>query len=97
MGNHLIDPMAPEFHGETFEHHWIYGSFEGRIIFYEEMVARNYMLRQPDACFAIKMPEAVALTGYYPTRSCVRYVMETDEYSVLMEDFIMREASPPQP
>jgi hypothetical protein len=43
------------------------------------------------------MPKAVALTGYYPTCSCGRYRKEKDEYTVSMENFIMREASPPEP
>jgi hypothetical protein len=55
------------------------------------------MPNRPDVCFEIKMPKAVALTGYYPTRSCVRYGKEKDEYTVSMEDFVMREASPPEP
>ena len=95
MGNHLIDPSAPEFSGEPFERHWIFGAYEGRIIFYEEMVSRSFMLTQPDACSDIKTPEAVALTGYYPTRSCVRYAPGPDEYTISMENFILREASPP--
>jgi hypothetical protein len=95
MGNHLVDLTTPEFQGEPFERYWVYGAYEGRVIFYEEMVARSYLLAQPDRCSDIKMPEAVALTGFYPTRSCVRYVAETDEYTVSMEDFILREASPP--
>jgi len=97
MGNHLIDPTAPEFHGEPFERHWIFGAYGGRIIFYEEMVARSYLLSQPDACFAIKSPQDVALSGYYPTNACVRYAEETDEYTVSMEDFMRREASPSKP
>jgi hypothetical protein len=97
MGNHLIDPAAPEFQGEPFKRHWIYGIYDGRVIFYEEMVARDYLRTRPDLCFAIKMPDAVALTGYYPTRSCVRYGQATNEYTVSMEDFVMRTASPPQP
>jgi hypothetical protein len=97
MGNHLVDLMAPEFHGKPFTATWIYGVYEGRVIFYEEMVTLAYLISHPDACFAIKMPKAVALTGYYPTRTCIRYGKEKDEYTVSMEDFIMREASPPEP
>jgi hypothetical protein len=97
MGNHLIDPTTHEFHGEKFTCHWIYGSYDGRVIFYEEMVARSYMLSRPDACFPIRSPDAVALTGYYPTRSCVRYASGKDEYSVSIEDFVLRKASPPGP
>ncbi|HSB80553.1 MAG TPA: hypothetical protein VLM91_17365 [Candidatus Methylomirabilis sp.] len=97
MGNHLLDPTTHEFHGEPFTRHWIYGVYDGRVIFYEEMVARSYMLSKPDACFPIQSPDAVALTGYYPTRSCIRYTPAKDEYTVSMEDFVLRQASPPGP
>jgi hypothetical protein len=85
------------FHGEKFKRHWIYGAYDGRVIFYEEMVDRGYMLSKPDACFPIQSPDAVALTGYYPTRSCIRYTPGKDEYTVSMEDFVLRQASPPGP
>jgi len=97
MGNHLLDPTTHEFHGELFTRHWIYGVYDGRVIFYEEMLARSYMLSKPDACFAIQSPDAVALTGYYPTRSCIRYAPGKDEYTVSMENFVLRQASPPGP
>ena len=97
MGNHLIDQSGPEFHGEPFKRHWIFGVYDGRVIFYEEMVARSYLLSGPDTCNAIKSPEDVAITGFYPTNSCIRYNKETDEYTVSMEDFVRREASPPNP
>jgi hypothetical protein len=63
----------------------------------EEMLALSYMLSKPEACFPIQSPEAVALTGYYPTRSCIRYTPAKDEYTVSMEDFVLRQASPPGP
>ena len=97
MGNHLLDPTTHEFHGEAFTRHWIYGVYDGRVIFWEEMLALSYMLSKPDVCFPIKTPDAVALTGYYPTRSCIRYTPAKDEYTVSMEDFVLRQASPPGP
>jgi hypothetical protein len=97
MGNHLLDPTTHEFHGEAFTRHWIYGVYDGRVIFWEEMVALSYMLSKPDACFPIQTPDAVALSGYYPTRSCIRYTPAKDEYTVSMEDFVLRQASPPGP
>ena len=97
MGNHLVDPTDHVFHGEKFKRHWIYGAYDGRVIFYEEMVDRGYMLSKPDACFPIPSPAAVALTGYYPTRSCVRYAPGKDEFTVSIEDFVLRKASPPGP
>ena len=97
MGNHLVDLTAPEFQGEAFTRTWIYGCYDGRITFYEEMLTRAYMLSQPDTCFSIKTPAAVGLSGYYPTMSCPRYNAEADEYTVSMEEFMMREASAPEP
>lgn len=95
MGNHLIDQSMPEFHGEPFKRHWIFGVYDGRVIFYEEMVARSFLLSEPDICFAIKSPAAVAVSGFYPRNSCMRYDPDTKQYSVAMEDFVYREASPP--
>ena len=93
MGNHLIDQTAPEFTGKKFTRSWIYGVYDGRVTFYEEMVAREYLLSQPNTCFPIKSPAAVASSGYYPTQSCIRYHSQANEYTVSMEGFVLRESS----
>ena len=97
MGNHLIDQTAPEFSGSKFTRTWIYGVYDGRVTFYEEMLTRDYLLSRPAECFPLKTPPAVSTQGYYPTQSCIRYVPGTDEYTVSMEGFTLREASPPGP
>lgn len=97
MGNHLIDLTSAEFHGQPFTRTWIYGIYDGEVTYYEEMVALDYLRSRPSECFAIKSPPAVGLAGYYPTLSCLRYLPESDEYTVSMEGFEYREASPPDP
>jgi hypothetical protein len=97
MGNHLVDLTSSEFEGEPFTRTWIYGAYDGRITFYEEMVTRAHLLEQRSECFDIKPPAAVASRGFYPTASCSRYDPETGEYTVSMEGFVLREASPPEP
>jgi|SRR5215472_5077315 len=97
MGNHLLDLTTHEFHGGPFTRHWMYGVYDGRVTFYEEMVALTFMKSKPDVCFPIQSPDAVALTGYYPTRSCIRYAPGKDAYTVSIEDFVLRKASPPAP
>ncbi|MEN8373929.1 MAG: hypothetical protein ABFS34_00615 [Gemmatimonadota bacterium] len=96
MGNHLVDVSGPEFSGEPFTRAWIYGSYDGRVTFYEEMVSLAFLVAQPSECFPIDSPPAVAVAGYYPTSSCLRYVPETGDYTVSLEDFVLREASPPE-
>ena len=97
MGNHLIDPTSPEFKGKKFTRTWIYGVYDGRITFYEEMVARDYLLSRPAACFPIKLPLAVGVRGYYPTQSCIRHLPQANEITVSLEGFTLREASAAAP
>lgn len=96
MGNHLVDLTGPEFNGETWTRSFIFGIYDAEITFYEEMVSLEYLRGQPDACSPIKSPPAVAVAGYYPTQSCIRYDAERNEHSVSMEGFEYREASAPE-
>jgi hypothetical protein len=97
MGNHLIDLTGPEFNKQPFTRSWIYGVYDGKMIFYEEMVTRAHILSKPNACTPIKLAMAVEVTGYYPTVSCIRTSAATGEYTVSMEGFALRNASPPEP
>ena len=69
-------PFCP--HGvrllQVATHTWIYGAYDGRVTFYEEMLTLAYLKSRPKECVPIKTTLAVALTGYYPTKSCIRYV-----------------------
>lgn len=95
MGNHLIDPTSPEFHKRKFTRTFIYGAYDGRLIFYEEMLTLEFLRSRPDTCFRIKSPPAVAVKGYYPTQSCIRFHPRSEEYTVSLEGFTLREASAP--
>jgi len=97
MGNHLIDLTGPEFNKLKFTRTWIYGTYGGRVTFYEEMVTRDFLLSRPDACVPLKSPPAVGVKGYYPTQVCIRYLPKSNEYTVSMESFALREASAPEP
>jgi len=92
MGNHLIDPSSPEFHKTKFTRTFIFGTYDGRLTFYEEMLTRDYMQSAPNKCFPIKSPPAVAVKGYYPTQSCIRFLPQSREYTVSLEGFTLREA-----
>jgi hypothetical protein len=95
MGNHLVDLTSHEFHGQPFDHTFIYGIYDGRVTFYETMLTLKFLNSKPVKCAPIKRVPAVAITGYYPTKTCYRYAKEKDEYTVSLEDFQLRSASPP--
>ena len=97
MGNHLIDLTGPEFNRQPFTRSWIYGIYDGKVIFYEEMVTRAHLLSKPNTCTPIKSPKAVGVSGFYPTVSCVRHSPASGEHTVSMEGFVFRNASAPDP
>jgi hypothetical protein len=95
MGNHLVDLTSPEFHKQPFTRTWIFGVYDGKVTFYEEMVTRAFLLSKPNTCFPIKSPPAVGRRGFYPTLSCLRHDARTGEYTVSLETFVLREAQAP--
>lgn len=88
MGNHLIDPTAPEFNGGAFEHTFIYGSHAGELIFVEPMVTVDRLLAADETeCFDIKLPAAFPEAGLYPTQYCIGYDADEDAYELYVQAF----------
>lgn len=94
MGNHLVDPTEAVFHGAPFTRSWLYGAYDGRIIFYEEMLSLEYLTSEPNECYPIKTTPEVGLSGYYPSQVCSRFNPEDSSVSVSMEGFTYRDAKP---
>jgi hypothetical protein len=94
MGNHLIDAKSPELvvQGREFTHTFIFGAYDGSVIFYEPMVTLAYLQTRPDLCVPIKQPRAWATDGYYPTTYCIRYLADEERYTVSLEGFVRRTA-----
>lgn len=61
------------------------------------MVALRTLLDRPQSCTPIKLSEAVATSGFYPTVSCLRYDAPTGATTVSLERFAFRAAGPAEP
>jgi hypothetical protein len=73
MGNHLLDSESPELKDSLpFTRTFIYGAYEGELIFWEPMITLEFLRKTRDACFGIGQPQGFRQAGYYPTRYCVR-------------------------
>jgi hypothetical protein len=94
MGNHLLNAAAPEMTGEApFTQTWIYGTYAGKITFFEPMITLAFLEEQPEeVCAEIAMPEAMPESGFYPSQYCIRYMAGEDDsdgaYAVTLEDFV---------
>ncbi len=73
MGNHLLDSQSPELKDSLpFTNTFIYGAYNGEVIFWEPMITLDFLQSTKDACLPIKQPQAFRRAGYYPTQYCVR-------------------------
>jgi hypothetical protein len=73
MGNHLLDSQSPELKDSLpFTSTFIYGAFEGELIFWEPMITLDVLREARDSCLEIRQPQAFRRSGYYPTQYCVR-------------------------
>ena len=73
MGNHLLDSQSPELKDSLpFTSTFIYGAYEGELIFWEPMITRDFLLNTTVACMEIPQPKEFREAGYYPTQYCVR-------------------------
>lgn len=88
MGNHLIDPSSGEFNNQPFTRTFLYGTYDGKITFFEPMLSLEYLQSQPDEYLDLKLPAAYAQTGYYPTRYSVRYDTTRKVYRIALERFV---------
>lgn len=86
MGAHAIDPTAPEFNKQPFTWAFIYGFYEGQVVFLEPMVTKAFLEAKPNVTDRIRLPQAFALPAYYPTRYRVAYDAATREYVIALEN-----------
>jgi hypothetical protein len=73
MGNHLLDSQSPELKDSLpFASPFIYGVYDGEVLFWEPMITLDLLRNTQDSCLEIRQPEAFQQAGYYPTQYCVR-------------------------
>lgn len=92
MGGHWADPLSHEFHGQAFTSTFIYGTYDGEVIFYEPMITKAYLETRPDVNIPVAVPQAYARSGYYPTSYSIRYDAKRKEYTVALEGMTLRQA-----
>lgn len=93
MGLHWVDPTSRELNGQTFTETLIYGSWDGRMIFIEPMLTRDWLLTRPQLRKPLPETDRVDTEGYWPTHWAVRYDVERGEYRIALDGMVRREAS----
>jgi hypothetical protein len=90
MGAHWVNPLSKELQGQTFTSTFLYGSYNGSLIFAEPMITKSFLEAKTDLTEAIKLPTQYARRAYYPTKYSVRYDPIKKEYTVALEGMTLR-------
>ncbi|MBC7850342.1 MAG: DUF5602 domain-containing protein [Chitinophagaceae bacterium] len=91
MGAHWIDVTSPELSGALFTQTFIYGSYDGKVTFYEPMITEQFILNNPSFERAIPQPAKVQKTGYYPTK--MKIITTNGIVNIIIDGFVLRQAS----
>jgi len=91
MGAHWIDVTSPELHGQTFTQTFIYGSYDGKVTFYEPMITLDFLKNSSNFERPIPQPAKVQKTGWYPTK--LRVVKHDGQTDVIYDEFTYRTQS----
>lgn len=84
MGAHWADLLSPEFYGNLFTKTFIWGSYDGKFIFWEPMITRAYLLSHPNEIIALRQPSAYKQDGYYASDYKISYSGSPGEYTIAL-------------
>jgi hypothetical protein len=91
MGAHWIDVTSSELNGKPFTETFIYGSYEGRVTFYEPMITLEFLKNQKKYEREIPVPAKFQEAGWYPT--VMKIVKHDGETDVVLDKFVYRQKS----
>ncbi len=90
MGAHAGASTGPEFQGTPFASTFIYGFYDGGMIFLEPMMTRAFLLSRPDTTIQIVTPARYPKPGAYPTAYAYKYDSASRERRVELRGFVGR-------
>jgi hypothetical protein len=73
MGVHWLNAaIAPELSGGTFTQTFVYGTYDGKVVFYEPMLALSFLQNAPNVTKDVPLPAKFSKTGYYPSKYSIK-------------------------
>lgn len=91
MGAHWIDVTAPELNGQPFTETFIFGSFDGKMTFYEPMITKAFIEEKHNFEKAIPAVTAYRFPGkYYPTKFGFKHDHDADAHNFYLTGFVKR-------
>jgi hypothetical protein len=90
MGVHWIDPKSPEFNGGKFTQTFIFGSYDGQMIFAEPMITRSFLETKETVVRPLPVAAKYSPAGLYPAAYAIRWVPEAKVWRVALSELTAR-------
>jgi hypothetical protein len=91
MGKHWLDQQAPELNGTPFSKTFIYGSYNGKVVFYEPMITRDFLLSEKICTIPFSTPQFFSPNNtWYPSEYKIYRYDKTGEIMVSLGAFVWR-------
>ena len=91
MGAHWIDVTTPELNGQPFTQTFLYGSYDGKVTFFEPMITEVFISGHTSFERAIPQAAKFQQDGYYPTKE--RIEKANGVTSIILEGFVYKTKS----
>jgi hypothetical protein len=91
MGAHWVDVTSGEFNGQEFTQTFIYGSYDGKVTFYEPMITLQFLKDNSNFERAIPQPAKVQKSGWYPSK--LRVIKHDGVTDIVLDEFVYRTQS----
>lgn len=86
MGVHWLDMTAPELRGVPFTTTYITGTWNGKTIFQEPMITREFIMATSDATIPVPQAQRASPAGYYPGAYRITYDAQAKEYRIALSN-----------
>jgi hypothetical protein len=90
MGVHWIDPTSPEFNGQPFSKTFIYGSWNGKLIFAEPMITKAMIESKQTITTPVGVAAKYSQPGRYPSSYTIRWNEVARQYEVALSGLVSR-------
>lgn len=82
MGVHWLDPASPELNGEIFSRTFLFGSWDGELVFSEPMITKAFLEEKSNLTFRLPVAERPLASGPLPESYSTRWDPEAREHRV---------------
>jgi hypothetical protein len=87
MGLHWLSSSAGELQGRPFDKTFLFGSWDGELIFFEPMVTKEFVESKPRFSEPLATPSRYRVPGRYPTSYGVHWDDAAREYRISLGGF----------